>query len=95
MKSNEEKFYSNWHQRIALPAYVTMLFWEGNTTINQDWESNNDQTYIMSERVAFLGIMGAELRPSWNLFDHHNAIVLRRLRGTLNWATIILRDVSL
>ena len=43
--------------------------------------------------LASLGIMGPEMRAARNPSDHHNTIILMGLRGALNWASIMPRDI--
>jgi len=42
----------------------------------------------LSERLASLGIIGAQLRVPLKPSVHHNTIVLRGLRGAFNWAQL-------
>ena len=44
-------------------------------------------------RLASLGIMEASWGPPCNTLDQHSTIVLRGLRGALNWAPIRTLDV--
>ena len=46
-------------------------------------------------RLASDCIMGPDWGPRWNPSDHHNTMVLKGLRGALNWAPIKPRDASL
>ena len=54
----------------------------------------NNQAYRCPERLASLGIVGAQLRAFLKPHQHHRILVSSGLRGTLNRAPIIPRGVS-
>ena len=49
----------------------------------------------LSERLASFGIMGIQIMATLKPSIHHITIVLRGLRGVLNWAVIMPKDSSL
>ena len=54
----------------------------------QDWKNYNDQRYSCQERLASLGVMGAQLRTP-QTSRHY---LLRGFRGALNWVLNISGD---
>ena len=43
----------------------------------------------LSERLASLGSLGAQLRTLVKPFKHHNNMLLRGLKGAFNWTPIM------
>ena len=55
-----------------------------------DWEN----LHWLFERLASLGIMGAQLRASFKL-RYHSALALEGLHGALCWYPMMPREISL
>ena len=58
-----------------------------------DWKNNDSQTIQMSEKLASLGIMEAQLRAPLKPIQDHSNMVPWGLRVALNWLFMMPRDI--